>query len=288
MNKGILYRLKEYAKLMRFDRPIGILLLLWPTLWGLWFAAAGHPPIKILIIFVIGVVVTRALGCVINDINDRRFDKHVQRTKTRPLAQHSIHLWEAYLIFIILSIIALVLVGLLNRLTILLAIIAFALIAIYPLMKRFVYWPQLFLGLTFGAWPILMGYSAIENRLPWLCLLPAGAVFCWTVAYDTMYAMADKEDDLTIGVKSTAIWFGKYARLWIGLFQAAMITLLVIFGLITHIGFAYYIGLLIAVILFIYEHQLIKSERPEQCFAMFLHSRWVGVIIFVAVVVAYL
>ncbi|MGL5762845.1 MAG: 4-hydroxybenzoate octaprenyltransferase, partial [Plesiomonas shigelloides] len=219
-------KLSAYWRLMRMDRPIGTLLLLWPTLWALWLAAQGQPNWPVLLVFVLGVVVMRAAGCVINDYADRHFDGHVKRTANRPLPSGDVRPSEARWLFVALVALAFVLVLTLNSLTIVLSLVALALAAVYPFMKRFTHLPQLVLGVAFG-WSIPMAFAAQMNLLPLSCWLLLLANICWTVAYDTQYAMVDRDDDLRIGIKSTAILFGRFDKLIIGLLQLATLLLLV-------------------------------------------------------------
>ncbi len=218
-------RIKQYALLMRLHRPIGSLLLLWPTLWALWIASNGRPNQFILFIFILGVLVMRSAGCVINDIADRHFDPHVARTRARPLAAGNIKLIEAIILFIVLCIIALTLVLQLNIFTIKLAFIGLALAIIYPFTKRFTYWPQLFLGAAY-AWSIPMAFAAQTQHLPGLCWVLYFTAVLWPIAYDTMYAMVDKPDDLLIGIKSTAILFGDYDKIMVLFIQISVLILL--------------------------------------------------------------
>lgn len=279
-----LFRLNAYARLMRFDRPIGFLLLLWPTLWGLWLAGHGSPAIKIVLIFIIAVMVARCLGCVINDICDRKFDPQVNRTASRPLAKGDVTLFEAWLLFLLLCLLGAVLLWQLNYLTIIMGMIAVILAMLYPLMKRWIPCPQFFLGLVFGAWPVLMTYTALQHHLSIMAILLALAALCWTIAYDTMYAIADRQDDLNIGLKSTAIWFGAYAQVWVIAFQLLMLLLLLLIGYLAHLSLGYYAGLLMVVALFGYEYHLIRFSDPKNCFSAFLHNKWVGMVVFFAII----
>lgn len=284
----VMKRIILYLKLMRFDRPIGIFLLLSPTLWGLWLAGAGRPNPKIVAIFIAGVVVMRALGCVVNDIADRDIDPLVERTRLRPLASGAVRPYEAWLLVILLSVMALLLVSLLNRLTIGLAVIGFLVMLIYPLMKRISNGPQFVLAIVFGAWPILMAYTALQNRLPATAYYLALAAFFWTVSYDTFYAMADQAEDQKIGVKSTAFLFGRFVRLWIAVLQIMMLVLLLIVGSLARLNVVYHISLLLVAILFAYEHYRVRAEKPQACFTAFLHNKWVGLVIFIGIFGAYL
>lgn len=271
--------LSNYLKLMRLDRPVGFLLLMWPTLWGLWVASDGFPPTRILLIFVAGVFVTRSMGCVINDIADRKFDPHVERTRLRPLASGEVSLKEALILLVGLSAVALYLATLLNILTVGLAVLAAVMIAVYPFLKRFVHWPQFVLGVVFGGFPVLMAFSAVCDHMPLVAWLLAAAACLWTVAYDTMYAMSDKEDDEKIGVKSTAFLFGKYVVFWIVIFQVLMLLLLVLVGQRLQANILYYVGLALAALSFAYQIFLVKNYHRQKCFQAFLSNKWTGALI---------
>lgn len=276
-------RLPLYAELVRLNRPIGIYLLLWPTLWGLWFAAKGIPDLKILLIFVLGVVLMRSAGCAINDYADRDFDKHVSRTKERPLTSGKISPKEALLVFVILALAAFLLVLQLNTTTILMSFVAVILAATYPFMKRFHYFPQVHLGAAF-AWAIPMAYTAINTSPPpteaWLLFI---AALLWTTAYDTQYGMVDREDDLNIGVKSTAILFGSKDNLIMGILQSLTLLLLATVGALTERGFIFYLGLVSAAGLFVYQQQLTKDREPQKCLKAFLNNHWLGMMVFLGI-----
>lgn len=276
-----------YLQLMRFNKPIGILLLLWPTLWALWIAASGWPNVHILIVFVLGVVVMRAAGCVINDIADRHIDEKVKRTKTRPLAQKIISLKEALVLFFVLILIAFILVALLNSLSIILAAIGVLLATIYPFLKRHTHLPQAWLGIAFS-WGIPMAFAAQTQQFPplaaWLLFL---ANLCWVIAYDTEYAMVDREDDLKAGVKSTAILFGTYDRLYIPLLQLFMIALLICVGIILNIKVWFYTGLLGSILFMCYQNFLIRHRKSTSCFQAFLNNHWIGLSVFVGIFFSY-
>lgn len=278
-------QLKEYALLIRLHRPIGSLLLLWPTLWALWLANHGIPELRILCIFVAGVFIMRSAGCVINDIADRKIDPHVTRTRDRPLAAGRIALKEAIILFTVLCLIALLLVLQLNYHTILLSFIGLILAIIYPFTKRFTYWPQLFLGAAY-AWGVPMAFSALNQPLNLQCWLIYLSAVLWPLAYDTEYAMVDRPDDLLIGVKSTAILFRQFDHIIIAVIQCVVIGLLVYIGYIEKLNYYFYIGLVIAVILFIYQQKLIKNREPQQCFKAFLNNNWVGLVIFLGIFAA--
>ena len=280
-------QLPHYLRLMRFDKPIGILLLLWPTLWALWIAAHGVPRLKILIIFIIGVVVMRAAGCIVNDYADRDIDKYVQRTHKRPLTSGTVTVTEASGLFVILCLIALGLVLLLNKLVIGLAVVGILLAVIYPFLKRFTHLPQLWLGVAFS-WGIPMVFAAQTGHVPsiaWLLFLTA---VLWPIAYDTQYAMVDREDDFKIGVKSTAILFGRYDRLMIGLLQFAFIGLFIVLGLLLQLNFWFYLGVILATGLLVYQQILLHDRVPKNCFKAFLNNNWVGLVIFVGLLFSYI
>ncbi len=287
MTPGLPARLARYARLMRLDKPIGILLLLWPTLWALWLASSGHPSVKVLLVFVIGVILMRSAGCVINDFADRDFDGKVQRTRGRPLAAGEIGEGEALRLFAGLSLLALLLVMSMNTLTLELAFVGALLAVSYPYSKRYTYLPQFHLGLAFG-WAVPMAYAAQTGSLPataWLLLI---AALLWAVIYDTMYAMVDREDDIRIGVKSTAILFGEADRLIIGFIQVLMLSVMLIIGHHEGLGPAYYAGLAVAGGLGIYQQYLIREREPQACFRAFLNNNWLGMSIFIGILLDFL
>ncbi|MBL1143228.1 MAG: 4-hydroxybenzoate octaprenyltransferase [Proteobacteria bacterium] len=273
-------RLKLYAALTRLNKPIGILLLLWPTLWALWIAARGIPDTDVFIVFVLGVVFMRSAGCVLNDIADQQFDPYVSRTKNRPLADDRISSFEALAVALGLIFIAFLLVLTMNWLTVQLAFIAIILAGIYPFMKRYTYLPQFFLGLAFG-WAIPMAFAAQTGSVPQIAWLLLIANILWSVVYDTMYAMVDREDDLKIGVKSTAILFDDADRVIIGIIQALVLVTLITIGMQAQLSFYYYIGLAVAACFFIYQLRLIWGRKPEQCFKAFLNNNWFGLTVFI-------
>lgn len=275
-----------YAQLMRLHRPIGILLLLWPTLWALWIASNGHPNTLILGVFILGTIIMRSAGCIMNDIADRNFDAHVERTRERPLATKKVTVKEATLLFIILCLLAFALVLLLNPLTIMLAFAGIGLAIIYPFMKRFTHLPQLALGFAFS-WGIPMAFAAETDTVPligWWLFITA---LLWPIMYDTMYALADKTDDLKIGVKSTAILFGNYNRVILGILQTIFLISLFFIGKQLPKNIFFNIGLIIAGILFIYQQHLIKNHEPKHCFKAFLNNNWVGLSIFLGIFFSY-
>lgn len=272
-------RFAIYAKLIRLDRPIGIYLLLWPTLWALWLAGDGRPSLKNVLIFSLGVVLMRSAGCAINDFADRDFDAHVARTHQRPLAQKLIQPWEAVAVAGALTLIAFILVLYTNLFTILLSFAAAALAATYPFMKRYTHLPQVVLGAAFS-WSIPMAFAAEQNSIPAYSWLLYIASVLWTVAYDTQYAMCDREDDLKIGVKSTAILFGKYDLLIIGLLQTGFLLLLYWVGNLIHAGWSYWLALLISAGFFVYQLKLTVHRQPQACLQAFLNNHWVGMALF--------
>jgi len=273
---------QAYCRLMRIDKPIGTLLLMWPTLWALWLAGMAIPPLPVLAVFVAGVIVMRAAGCVINDFADRKVDGHVERTKHRPLASGAVSSREAKLLFVILALVAFALVLTMNLMTIMLSVVGLALAWVYPFMKRYTHLPQVVLGAAFG-WAIPMAWSAVSESLPLVCWLVFFANICWTVAYDTQYAMVDREDDLKIGVKSTAILFGRFDKLIIGLLQLATLLLMALVGMLLHLNGAFYWTLLLAAALFVYQQKLIAGRDRQACFQAFLNNNYVGMVLFLGV-----
>ena len=277
----------SYARLMRMDKPIGSLLLLWPSLWGLWFANDGRPAPHLLLIFIAGVFLMRSAGCVINDVMDRKIDSHVPRTKYRPLPQGEVPIHEAIILAGGLVGFAFGLVLLTNRMTICLSVIGLFLAIIYPFMKRFIHLPQAILGLAFS-WGIPMAYAASLERLPWTAwfLFFIGAV--WTMIYDTEYAMADRKDDIKLGLKSSVIWFGDHDKLIIAVLQGGMILLLALFGLLTHRNVWYGGGVFGVMILFCHQQYLICHREPVQCIRAFQNNHHVGWVIFAGIFLSYL
>ena len=283
----MLERLRQYALLMRLHKPIGILLLLWPMLWALWIAAAGHPDTRVLLVFVLGVVLMRSAGCVINDYADRDFDPHVRRTRERPIAAGRVAPREALVLFTVLCLASFMLVLLMNRLTILLSLIGVLLAATYPFTKRYTQLPQVYLGAAFG-WAVPMVFAAQTGAVPGIAWLIFGANILWATVYDTMYAMVDREDDLRIGVKSTAILFGDADRLLIGLLQVLLMACLIGVGLGAGLGTGYYVGLAAAACFALYQQYLIRERRAERCFQAFLNNNWFGAAVFAGIAVDYL
>ena len=282
----MLNKLSIYIRLMRLDKPIGILLLLWPTLWALLIAANGTPDLKVLLIFIAGTVLMRSAGCVMNDIADHRFDRHVERTRQRPLAQNEVTRKEALLLALVLSALAFVLVNLLNVLTVKLSVLALFLAATYPLTKRFFAMPQAYLGIAFG-FGIPMAFAAVLGYVPqvaWLLLL---ANMFWAVAYDTEYAMVDRDDDLKIGIKSSAITFGRFDVAAIMLCYSFTLLLLVLVGILAELSVYYSAGLLMAAAVAIYHYVLIRSRNKQNCFKAFLGNNWFGFFVFAGVLAHY-
>jgi len=277
----------HYLKLIRFHGPIGTYLLLWPTLWALWIASDGVPNLKILIIFTLGVFLMRSAGCAINDYADRDFDADVARTEQRPLATGAITAKEAIGVFIVLAIASLLLVLQLNWLTIGMSCVALALAASYPFMKRIHMLPQVHLGITFG-WSIPMTYTAVHNQLPdlsnWLLFFTA---VIWTTAYDTMYGMADREDDIELGLKSTAILFGDNDKIIVGTMQFIVAMMLTGIGLLESLGAFYYLGIALASIFFVYQQYLIRNRESVPCFNAFLNNNWFGLVVFAGLLLDY-
>ncbi|MEH6491992.1 4-hydroxybenzoate octaprenyltransferase [Halopseudomonas sp.] len=276
----------DYIQLMRLDRPIGTYLLLWPTLWALWLAAEGVPGTANLIIFVLGVILMRAAGCVINDYADRHFDGHVRRTQQRPLATGRISAKQALILFAVLVSLSALLVLFTNQLTIMLSFGGVALAALYPFCKRFTFYPQVVLGAAFS-WAIPMAFAAEAGNLPpalWLLFL---ANLLWTVAYDTEYAMCDREDDLRIGIKSTAILFGEADRAIIGMLQGLTLLCLLLVGARFDLGLYYYLGLLGMVLGFVWQHWLIRERDADACLSAFLSNHWAGMLVFIGLALDY-
>ena len=275
-----------YIKLMRIDKPIGTLLLLWPTYWALWLANTGMASLTHFIVFTLGVVVMRSAGCVINDFADRKIDGAVKRTAQRPLAAGVITSNEAITLFALLVGIAFLLVLMLGVNTILLSFGALALAFCYPFMKRYTHLPQVVLGAAFG-WAIPMVYMASINTVPLQAWLLFVANICWTVAYDTMYAMVDRDDDLKIGVKSTAILFGKFDRLIILLLNSLFILILAVIGFTSALSITFWVGLSAAIVLLIYQQILIQQRQRTACFKAFLNNNYVGLVIFIGLLFSF-
>lgn len=277
-----LARLKQYAYLMRLHKPIGILLLLWPTLWALWLASAGTPSWKLLFIFITGVILMRSAGCVINDFADRHVDGQVRRTRDRPLAAGTVTVSEALILFVLLCLLALMLVLQLNRLTVIYAVIGAGLTVFYPFMKRFTHWPQVGLGFAF-TWGVPMAFAAVQGSLCWQAWVLFFTALLWPIIYDTFYAMVDREDDRKVGIKSTAILFDQADRLITGLLQIFFLLALGVVGGVFQLGLLYYVCLVLVASLFAYQQYLIREQEPGACFRAFLNNQWVGVVIFIGI-----
>ncbi|NRB37304.1 MAG: 4-hydroxybenzoate octaprenyltransferase [Pseudomonadales bacterium] len=276
----------HYLQLMRVNKPIGSYLLLWPTLWSLWLAAEGVPSINNLIIFVLGVFLMRSAGCVINDYADREIDAHVKRTADRPLAAGLVKPDEAIYLFMLLAGTAFILVLMTNWLTVGLSIVGVALAAIYPFMKRYTYFPQVVLGAAFS-WSVVMAFAAESGEVPkevWLIYI---AVTIWTVAYDTFYAMVDRDEDILIGVKSTAILFGDFDRVITAFLQLFVVFVLMLIGYKFEMGIIYYLSTVAAAGFFAYQQFLILDRKPEACFKAFLNNNWVGMVVFIGIAADY-
>lgn len=279
-------RFADYARLTRLDRPIGIWLLLWPTLWALWFAAGGVPPLRLLLIFVAGTVLMRSAGCVVNDLADRRFDPYVERTRQRPIAAGRVSPREAIALFVLLCLAALAVAAPLNATALWLAVPAVLLAASYPFAKRFHSLPQAHLGIAFS-WGIPMAFAAVRGRVDWpLAGALMAANLCWVIAYDTLYAMCDREDDLKIGVKSSAILFGRFDRLIVGLLHAAALVILAGIGLRAGLNALYFAGLAAAAVCAVYEQWLVRERERLACLRAFLHNNAFGAAVTIGLVAA--
>lgn len=274
--------LKQYCLLMRLNKPIGILLLLWPTLWALWLASSGRPHLLVLSVFIAGVVLMRSAGCIINDYADRKVDAHVKRTSQRPLATGAVSVVGALVVFAVLSLIAFSLVLFLNRYTILLAIVGAVLAVAYPFMKRFTHLPQVGLGFAFS-WGVPMAFAAENNAIPYAAWVLYFTAVIWPVIYDTMYAMTDRDDDVNVGIKSTAILFAAWDKIIIAGLQVVFLCGLIYVGYLFHLTMSYYVSLLLVACFFAYQQVLIKNRERESCFRAFLNNHWVGLIIFVGI-----
>ncbi len=280
-------KLKLYIRLIRLDKPIGILLLLWPTLTALWIAAEGVPDYTVLTVFVLGVILMRSAGCAINDYADREVDALVVRTMNRPLATGELKPKNALITAAILSLIAFSLALLnLNKLAIYMSVIAVLLAATYPFMKRYTYLPQVFLGAAF-AWAIPMAFAAQTGAVPTVAWLLFLANILWTTAYDTLYAMADREEDMLADIKSTAILFGDDDKVIVGIIQFSFLLVMALVGSQLEMSYVYYIGILIAALLSIYQLKLVENREPARCLQAFLNNNWVGAALFAGVVAHY-
>jgi 4-hydroxybenzoate polyprenyltransferase len=280
-------RWNAYWRLMRFDRPIGILLLLWPTLWALWIAGDGAPSLKNVMIFCAGVVVMRAAGCIMNDVADRDFDPHVERTRGRPLAAGELTTRQALGAFGLLMLIALGLVLMTNALTVKLAFAGAALAASYPFFKRVTHLPQIVLGIAFG-WGMVMAFAAETNGIPVVAWWLLAINVLWSVIYDTLYAMVDREDDASIGIKSTAILLGRHDLLALRLLKAAMLALLVLLGMRLGLAWPWYLAVAISAGLFTLQQVWVRDRDRDACFRAFLNNNWVGLALFAGLLGHYL
>ena len=280
-------RLSLYFQLARLHRPIGILLLLWPTLWAVWIAGNGHPSWTILVIFIVGTVLMRSAGCVVNDYADQNIDKHVERTKDRPLTSGKVSSKEALLLAAILSLLSFLLILPLNKLTLLLSVPALFLAASYPFTKRFFAIPQAYLGIAFG-FGIPMAFAATQGYVPavaWVLLL---ANIFWAIAYDTEYAMVDRNDDIHLGIHSSALFFGSFDVMAVMFCYGITLALLAVAGLMVGLGLSYFLGLIVAEGIALYHYRLIKDRDRHKCFTAFLHNNWFGAVVFAGLVINYL
>lgn len=276
-----------YARLARLDRPIGNFLLLWPTLWALWLAAGGMPRVDVLVVFVLGVLVMRAAGCVINDYADRDFDRHVKRTRERPLTTGAVSEREALLLFFALCLTAFGLVLLMNRLTVLLSLVGVVIAATYPFMKRYTHLPQIHLGAAFG-WAVPMAFAAQTGTVPVMAWWVFAATVIWATIYDTQYAMVDRDDDIKIGIRSTAILFGRHDRLIIGLLQLVLTGLLLWIGVQAELGLLWFAGVVVGGGLFVWQQWLIRHRERADCFRAFLNNNIYGGIIFLGLALQFI
>ena len=279
-------QLRNYGKLMRFDKPVGIWLLLWPTLWALWLAGEGRPDQGLFVVFVVGVVVMRAAGCVLNDYADRKIDPYVERTRTRPIASGAVTPMEALTLFVALALIAIGLASMLNDLARLLAVVGGVLTVAYPFVKRYLSIPQFVLGAAFG-WAVPMAFAAQTGQIPELAWLVFGTAMIWAVIYDTFYAMVDREDDRKIGVKSTAILFGEVDLFVIAGLQVLMLFALLLVGYRSGLGFWYYLSVVVAALLMAWHQWLARDRQPAGCFAAFLNNHLIGLAVFIGIVLHY-
>lgn len=279
-------KVQPYIELMRLNRPIGILLLLWPTLSALWIAADGKPDVVVLTVFILGVIIMRSAGCVINDYADRKIDGLVARTMNRPLITGTLQAKHALITFAVLGVTAFILVFQLNSLTIWMSLIGLFLAASYPFMKRYTYLPQVYLGAAFG-WAIPMAFAAQTGTVPTVAWLLFSANILWATAYDTFYAMADRKDDLLAGVKSTAILFGNDDKVIIGILQVSFLSVMTMIGGQLEMSLSYYIGILVAAGFSIYQHKITKNKEPARCINAFLNNNWVGAALFIGIVIHY-
>ena len=283
---GVVAQLRNYGKLMRIDKPIGTWLLLWPTLWALWLAGAGHPDGGLFVVFVLGVFFMRSAGCVLNDYADRNIDPYVERTRTRPIASGAVAPAEALTLFVILALLAIGLATMLNWPAQKLAIVAAGLTPVYPFIKRYISIPQLILGAAFG-WAVPMVFAALTEETPQLAWLVFGTAVIWAVIYDTFYAMVDRDDDRRIGVKSTALLFGDTDLFVIAGLQMLMLLALVLVGVQAELGFTYYASIAIVAALMGYHQWLARDRQPAGCFAAFLHNHHIGMVVFIGILLDY-
>ncbi len=286
LKPGVVSQLRNYVKLMRIDKPTGIWLLLWPTLWALWLAGDGHPDPGLFVIFVAGVFIMRSAGCVLNDFVDRKIDPYVERTRTRPIASGAVLPAEALVLFVALGLIAVGLATMLNDQAQLLAAIGAGLTIVYPFIKRYVSIPQFVLGAAFG-WAVPMAFAAQTGDTPELAWLLFGIAVIWAIIYDTFYAMVDRHDDKKIGIKSTAILFGEMDLFVIAGLQLLMLLALVLAGMRAELGFWYYASVGVAAGLMMYHQRLARSRRPAGCFAAFQHNHYIGLVVFIGIVLHY-
>jgi len=280
-------KLDAYERLMRLDKPIGILLLLWPTLWALWIAGRGHPNWVMVWIFVLGTVLMRSAGCVMNDLADCKFDAHVERTQKRPLVTGEVSVREALMLAAGLCLMAFGLVLFLNQRTIILSFVALFLAASYPFSKRFIAIPQAYLGIAFG-FGILMAFAAQVDAVPRLAWWMLAANILWAIAYDTEYAMVDREDDRKIGIRTSALLFGRFDVIAIMLCYAVMLAIMVGVGMMVYRKWPYYLGLATAAGIALYHYSLIRQREPARCFRAFLHNNWLGAAVFCGLFTSYL
>ena len=277
-------RLDAYEKLIRLDRPIGILLLLWPTLWGLWLARNGVPHLVLLWFFVLGTILMRSAGCALNDFADRKFDAQVERTRDRPLASGAIRPWEALALAAAFALAAFAIVMQMNALTVKLSFAALAIAVVYPFLKRFFWMPQAWLGIAFG-FGIPMAYAAQLGNVPPVAWALLGANVFWTIAYDTEYAMVDRDDDVKLGLKTSAILFGRFDVAAVMACHALFIAAMVAIGVWQRYGVPYFAGVAVAAVLAAWQYRMIRGRTREGCFRAFLHNNWIGLAVFVGIAV---
>ena len=283
---GVINQFQNYVELMRLDKPIGIWLLLWPTLWALWLAGEGKPDPGIFAVFMFGVVIMRSAGCVLNDLADRNIDPYVERTRMRPIASGAVAPLEALTLFVALALIAVGLAAMLNRPAQVLAVVGGGLTIVYPFIKRFISIPQFVLGAAFG-WAVPMAFAAQTGETAQIAWLVFGTAVIWAVIYDTFYAMVDRDDDLKVGIKSTAILFGDADLFVIGGLQVLMLVALVFIGDMAELGFWYFGSIALAAMLMAWHQWLARDRQPAACFRAFLHNHYIGMIIFIGIVLHY-